>query len=79
MWRRARAAGSATDYASAGEGVYEGGTADFGEGCATEEGAATSGEEEGSAANVAAGCESSPSTAEAAASEVGRCVYGKPC
>ena len=70
MWRRARATRSATDYASAGEGVYEGGTADFGEGRATEEGAATSGEEEGPAANVAAGWEPSSSTAKAAASEV---------
>ena len=76
MRRCARAAGSATDYASAGEGVYEGGTADFGENSATEEGAATSGEEEGSAAEVAAGCELGSSTTEEAASEAACWTYG---
>ena len=76
MWRRARAAGSATDYASAGEGVYEGGTADFGEGCTTEEGAATFGEKEGSAAEVAAGREPSSSTTKEAASEAACWTYG---
>ena len=76
MWRRARATGSATDYASASEGLYEGGTADFGEGCTTEEGATTFGEKEGSAAEVAAGCELSSSTTKEAASEAARWIYG---
>ena len=76
MWGCARAAGSAADYASTGEGVYEGGTADFGEGCTTEEGAAAFGEEKGSAADVAAGRGPSSSTAKEAASEAACWTYG---